>query len=162
MELNLQASNQMRNKKSVGIVDIYKQYLKEDGAIEVPYVRFKRILEMFNENVKEALLERSEGFKMPYGLGYIQIGKYKPKHMNEKSLSVDYKASKEYGKRIYHLNEHSNGYKYRLYWSKIPQTFPDRYKYQLSLVRANKRHLAQLIFQKQDYIDINDIQIYKM
>lgn len=99
---------------------------------------------------------------MPYGLGFIQIGKYKPKHMNDKSLSVDYKASNEYGKRIYHLNEHSNGYKYRLYWSKLPQTFPDRYRYQLCFVRQNKRKLAQLIFNKQDYLDIDDIQLYKM
>ncbi|QOR57507.1 topoisomerase [uncultured phage cr124_1] len=30
------------------------------------------------------------------------------------------------------------------------------------MVRENKRHLAQLIFNKQDYINIDDIQIYKM
>jgi hypothetical protein len=105
---------------------------------------------------------RSEGFKMPYGLGFIQICKYKPKSMTVQSLSVDYKASKEYDKKIYHLNEHSEGNKYRLYWSKIPRVFPDRYKYQLCLVRQNKRKLAQLIFNKQDYIDINDIQLYKV
>lgn len=99
---------------------------------------------------------------MPYGLGFIQVGKYKPKQLNAQSLSVDYYASKEYDKKIYHLNEHSDGYKFRLYWSKIPRTFPDRYKYQLSLVRQNKRKLAQLIFNKHDYIDINDIQLYKV
>lgn len=82
--------------------------------------------------------------------------------MTQQSLSVDYKASKEYNKKIYHLNEHSEGYKYRLYWSKLPRVFPDRYKYQLCLVRQNKRKLAQLIFNKQDYIDINDIQLYKV
>ena len=105
---------------------------------------------------------RSEGFKMPYGLGLIQVCKYLPKTFSKDSLSVDYAISKQYDKRIYHLNEHSDGYKYRLYWSKIPRTFPDRYKYQLSLVRNNKRMLAQLIFNKQDYIDIHDIQLYKV
>lgn len=105
---------------------------------------------------------RSECFKMPYGLGYVCIVKYKPKSYNAESLSVDYKSSKEEGKRIYHLNEHSDGYKYRLYWSKLPQTFPDRYRYQLMLVRDNKRELAQLIFNHKDYINIDDIQIYKM
>ena len=98
---------------------------------------------------------------MPYGLGFIQVGKYLPKQLTPKSLSIDYKATREYGKKIYHLNEHSDGYKYRLYWSRIPQTFPDRYKYQLSFVRQNKRRLAKLIFDKKDYLDINDIQIYK-
>ena len=99
---------------------------------------------------------------MPYGLGFIQVGKYRTKNLDVHSLSVDYKTSDMYGKRIYHLNEHSDGYKYRLYWSKIPRTFPDRYKYQLGFVRQNKRRLAQLIFNKQDYIDINDIQLYKV
>ena len=99
---------------------------------------------------------------MPYGLGFIQIGKYKPKSLSPESLSVDYKTSNELGKRIYHLNEHTDGYKYRLYWSKIPNTFPDRYKYALKLVRQNKRKLAQLIFNKTDYINIDDIQLYKV
>ena len=99
---------------------------------------------------------------MPNGLGFIQVGKYKPKTLSSKSLSVDYKASKDYDKVIYHLNEHSDGYKYRLYWSKIPRTFPSRYRYQLCLLRTNKRRLAQLIFNRHDYIDINDIQLYKV
>lgn len=150
----------MRSKKSATIIDMYKQYIK-DGS-DVSYLRYKAILDCFNKIVLDKLLNASEGLKMPYGLGYIQIVKYKPKSMSPKSLSVDYKASAEYGKRIYHLNEHSDGYKFRLYWSKLPQTFPDRYRYQLSLVRANKRRLAQLIFNKQDYINIDDIQIYKM
>ena len=130
--------------------------------IEVDYELYKRILDEMCRIILDAVLNSSDGFKMPYGLGFMQVGKYLPKALNDKSLSVDYKASREYDKRIYHLNEHSNGYKYRLYWSKIPRTFPDRYKYQLCFVRQNKRRLAQLIFNKQDYLDINDIQLYKV
>lgn len=130
--------------------------------LELDYFTYTRILDEMCNVILQHIFNRSEGFKMPYGLGFIQIGKYKPKTFTAKSLSIDYKASKEYNKYIYHLNEHSDGYKYRLYWSKIPRTFPDRYRYQLCLVRDNKRKLAQLIFNKQDYLDINDIQIYKM
>ena len=147
----------MKSKQSTTFRDMYRTM-----PIEVDYGLYKRILDEMCRVILEHVLNGSEGFKMPYGLGFIQVGKYKPKTLTPDSLSVDYKASKEYDKRIYHLNEHSDGYKYRLYWSKIPQTFPDRYKYQLSLVRQNKRRLAQLIFNKHDYIDINDIQIYKV
>lgn len=129
---------------------------------KLDYSRFKAITERLGKVILECLQDRSEGFKMPSGLGYIQIGKYKPKTLTPKSLSPDYKASKDYGKYIYHLNEHSDGYKYRLYWSKVPFTFAGRYKYSLSFVRANKRRLAQLIFHHKDYLNINDIQIYKM
>lgn len=151
----------MRNKQSATIRDMYAQYHK-DNKNDVSYNTFKTILNEFNSELKNCLLESSEGFKMPFGLGYVQIVKYKPKSYTKKSLSIDYKSSAQYDKIIYHLNEHSNGYKYRLYWSKIPQTFPDRYKYQLQLVRQNKRHLAQLIFNHKDYINVDDIQIYKM
>lgn len=147
-------------KQSYTISDIFEEYHKIDK--DMSYVRFKRILEQFNTNLRHLLLEGSEGFKMPYRLGYLQIVKYKPKTYTDKSLSVDYKTSKELNKKIYHLNEHSDGYKYRFYWSKNTNTIPDVYKYQVQLVRKNKRDLAQLIFNKHDYINIDDIQIYKM
>ena len=147
-------------KKSYTIRDMFKDYHKIDENMS--YFRFKRILDKFNEIIKENILNASESFKMPCRLGLIAIVKYKPKTYTQKSLSKDYKTSKELNKTIYHLNEHSNGYKYRLYWSKNKNTFPDIYKYNLSLVRQNKRKLAQLIFNGNDYINIDDIQIYKM
>lgn len=146
-----------KNKHSYTFRDMYTTM-----PVEVPYLLYERILNKMCQIILDYVLMRSEGFKMPYGLGFIQVGKYRPKKLDSSSLSVDYKASKEYNKKIYHLNEHSDGYKYRLYWSKIPQTFPHRYKYQLKLLRVNKRLLAQLIFNKHDYLDINDIQLYKM
>ena len=147
----------MKNKKSVTFKDMYKTM-----PVEVPYSLYNRILDEMCIIILEHVLNAAQGFKMPFGLGYIQVVKYKPQQLNSKSLSVDYSASKEYGKTVYHLNEHSDGYKYRLYWSKLPRTFPDRYKYQLCFVRQNKRRLAQLIFNKNDYINIDDIQLYKM
>ena len=147
----------MKSKQSYTFKDIYKTI-----DIDVDYSLYKRILDAMCNVILEHILERSEGFKMPYGLGLVQVIKYKPKTLTDKSLSVDYKASEEYNKKIYHLNEHSDGYKYRLYWSKIPRTFPDRYKYQLGFVRQNKRKLAQLIFNKYDYLNIDDIQLYKV
>ena len=63
----------------------------------MPYARFKRILERFNELIKETILEASESFKMPLGLGYVCIVKYRPKTYTQNSLSQDYKSSKEEG-----------------------------------------------------------------
>lgn len=147
----------MKSKHSITFRDMYKTM-----PVEVDYGLYKLVLDTMCRVILEHVLNASEGFKMPYGLGLIQVCKYRPKNLDSQSLSVDYKASKEYNKRIYHLNEHSDGYKYRLYWSKIPRTFPDRYKYTLSFVRQNKRKLAQLIFNKKDYINIDDIQLYKV
>lgn len=151
-----------KNKQSYTTIDMYNYYLSKNIDSKVSYVRFKRIIDEMYKIILDRIQNRSECFKMPCGLGFVMIIKYKPKSYSTKSLSVDYKQTQLQNKRIYHLNEHSNGYKYRLFWSKQPYTFADRYKYQLSFVRENKRRLAKLIFNRQDYIDINDIQIYKM
>lgn len=149
--------HKMRKNNSYTLRDMYRKMPNKTD-----YSCFKRITECMCKIILECLEDASDGFKMPSGLGYIRICKYRPKTYTDKSLSVDYKASKEYGKRIYHLNEHCGGYKFRLFWSKQPYTFSDRYKYQLVFVRANKRRLAQLIFNHKDYINIDDIQVYNM
>ena len=115
----------MKSKQSHTFTDMYKTM-----PIDVDYGVYKRVLECMRSTILEHLLMRSEGFKMPYGLGFIQVCKYLPKTYAKDSLSVDYATSKQYDKRI--------------------------------LVRDNKRKLAQLIFNKQDYIDIHDIQLYKV
>jgi hypothetical protein len=68
-----------KNKKSYTIADIYRDYIKKND-VELNYARYKRIIDEFNKVVKEEILERSQPFKMPYGLGTICIVKYKPKN----------------------------------------------------------------------------------
>nr|DAT77282.1 MAG TPA: hypothetical protein [Caudoviricetes sp.] len=82
-----------KNKKSYTISDMYRWYIK-NNHVDVDYLRFKRILDEFNKVVKEKVLDGSQPFKMPYGLGLICIVKYRPKSYSDKSLSVDYKSSK--------------------------------------------------------------------
>lgn len=90
-----------KNKKSYTIADIYRDYIKKND-VELNYARYKRIIDEFNKVVKEEILERSQPFKMPYGLGTICIVKYKHKSYSDQSLSTDYKSTKEVGKRVYH------------------------------------------------------------
>ena len=147
-----------KNKQSYTIYDIYNNY---DKRKDVPYSIFKSVIDKLNQDILTTLYN-GQDYVLPQLLGSVQIVKYKPKHYNSKSLSIDFNESKKLDKRIYHLNEHSNGYKFRLYWSKLPFSFTNRYKYQLCFTRANKRKLAQLIFNNKDYLDINDIQLHNM
>ena len=151
--------HKIRNRKqSYTTYDIYNNYDKKD---QIPYSTFRNIVDKLNDSIL-SVLQNGQNYKLPCSLGTVQIVKYKPKGYNEHSLSIDFNESKKLDKRIYHLNEHSNGYKFRLYWSKQPFSFTNRYKYQLCFTRANKRQLAQLIFNNKDYLDINDIQLYNM
>ena len=65
--------------------------------IEVSYVAYKRILDSMCRIILKHVLDGSDGFKMPFGLGYIQVGKYKPKSYTNRSLSIDFKTSNELG-----------------------------------------------------------------
>lgn len=75
-------------------------------------------------------------------MGTLQIIKSRPKHLDKRSLRIDYQATKETGKLIFLLNEHSDMWKYRYLWSKVDMMTPNKTKYQLVATRANKRRLA--------------------
>lgn len=134
----------MNNKKSYTISDFYSQYTKDRGD-KIDYKMYRAVLTDYYTIILNELLNGAEELKMPFRLGTVKIIKYKPKTYTGKSLSVDFKASKELGYTVYHLNEHSNGYKYRLFWHKECANNKNIYKYTLNLVRAAKRKLAQLI-----------------
>lgn len=136
------------NKLSYTIPDFYKAYDKEyPGTIDYPTYR-AILLDLF-KSMAEGLLYKSEEYKLPYGLGTIYIGKKRPQTYTKKSLAIDYKTTRELGKIIYHTNEHSDGFKFRLHWCRIntPTVVPQRYR--LIMTRDNKRLLAQIIKNKQ-------------
>jgi hypothetical protein len=56
----------MRNKQSITFRDMYRTM-----PIEVDYSLYKRVLDEMCKVILEHVLDASEGFKMPYGLGFI-------------------------------------------------------------------------------------------
>ena len=144
----------MRDKKSYTEVDFYEGYELEYPD-NIQYKLFKAILEDFNKGLRDLLIIGSEELILPYNIGEVKIVKYRPKTYKTRSLSVDFKATRQLGKTIYHLNEHSDGYKFRLYWSKLTCNSKKEYRYRLNFTRANKRLLASLIINnKKDYIEL--------
>jgi hypothetical protein len=64
--LNLMGRRTMKSKQSTTFRDMYKTI-----DIEVDYGLYKRILEEMCKVILEYVLDGSEGFKMPFGLGFI-------------------------------------------------------------------------------------------
>jgi len=64
--LNQTDLERMKSKKSATFRDMYRTM-----PVEVNYSLYKRILDEMCKVILEHVLERSEGFKMPYGLGFI-------------------------------------------------------------------------------------------
>ena len=136
-------------------VDIYKEYIKdikEESLYYVTYNEFVEINSDFYKQIIDYIIDKSGTFKLPYGLGKINV--LKEKIDLSKKLNVDWFLTQKYGETIYHLNEHSSGYKYTFHWSKRRSTLKNKYFYKLIFTRANKRRLAKTIkSKKRDYFE---------
>lgn len=133
----------------------YKEYIEQDTLYDVSFTQFKQIVCDYFKYMRDQILLESKEIKIPCRLGTLQVVKSKPKEYSGKSLRIDYKSTKELNKLVYHLNDHSNHYKYRYLWSKKQCLTLNKTKYQFVATRENKRNLAQIIFNKErDYPEI--------
>ena len=139
-------------KKDYGSNDVYKKY-KEDviPELQVDKKLFRKICDDFNRMLIEEILLNSEEVRLPYRLGTVRIKKSKMKYDDKNKLKIDWAASKKLGKRIYHLNDHTGGYKYRFYWTKgIVKNIT---AYSFIPTRTNTRRLASILKDKNRELD---------
>ena len=138
----------MRNSKSYTTLDFYDYYrerMKEDQQYDISLIRFRKVFEEFLKIIASEIIDNSKEVRLPCRLGYLSVIKSKPKTYTGKSLRIDYHESKVQNKLVYHINLHSNFYKFRFHWDKHSMMTPNKSKYQFIASRANKRKLAQTI-----------------
>ncbi len=148
-------------KPEYRLKDIYKYYSKEntieqfDSAFSdrtqlvVPYELFKTILEDYLKQVTDFIFEETGIFLLPMRLGEIKVEKKKMNIstlLKYKNLQLDYKIYNETGKKVYHLNEHRRGYRYKIKWDKS-RSGPIKNKkiYSFIPTRTSKRRLAWIL-----------------
>ena len=151
--------NKTANKtKSYTIASFYNDYLnsiEKDTVYDIDYTKYRAIVTDYFKYLQHKLIEEGKMIKLPYRMGNVQIIKKRPKHLDKRSLRIDYQATKQYNKLILLTNDHSDFYKYRYHWEKIDMMVPNKSKYQLVATRANKRRLCQIIKNKElDYCEI--------
>lgn len=147
-----------KNTKSYTIASFYNDYLtsiEPDTVYDIDYTTYRAIVTDYFKYLQQRLIEEGKLIKLPYRMGNVQIIKSRPKHLDKRSLRIDYQATKQYNKLILLDNQHSNGFKMRAWWNKVDMVVPNKSQYQLVMTRANKRRLAQCIKQKLcDYEEI--------
>lgn len=151
--------NKSANKtKSYTIASFYNDYLdniEKDTVYDIDYNKYRAIVTDYFMHLRQQLIEEGKMIKLPYRMGSIQVIKSKPKHLDKRSLRIDYQATKQANKLILLLNEHSDFFKYRYWWNKTDMIVPNKSQYQLVATRANKRRLAQIIKNRElDYQEI--------
>jgi hypothetical protein len=107
----------------------YLLFLKENKVTEqeLPYAKYCKNLEVCNWMFVEYALRTGEKVTLPHGFGPIAVNKkklklykeYTDKEGNTKrviNLRPNWAKTREAGKKIYHTNEHSDGYNFRWIW----------------------------------------------
>lgn len=134
----------------LGIKQIYKYYRSEDYTTKdekVLYDEFRKICYAVNAKIAEKMLD-GKYIRLPFNLGKFYIKKVKN---NFKHLKFDYAEWNKTGKKLFHLNIHSNKFHAKWFWEKISCRIPGNKIYSFIPSRANKRELAKVMKQSGGY-----------
>lgn len=106
--------------------EVFKRFCQKHPEVVIDYNEWCSIIYGFNYAFRDYLFETGKVGKFPYGFGKFVVMKYKPpkskiidtyKGSTEiVTLPVDWKKSKELGRRVYHLNYHTEGFRFKLKW----------------------------------------------
>lgn len=161
----------MRHTIDLGNTEIFKYYCQKTGnPHNLTQKKYFEIFKEYIEYVKKMMMENSFRFAIPGRLGYLYIYGYKVKYkldengnLDKRSLRVDWDATKKYWKelygdltvaelkeikgkpKIYLLNKHSSGKRFRTQWNKTTAIFNNKRLYSIKGVRQYSRQLAKTV-----------------
>ena len=131
-------------KRDYGCRDVYKFYKKNTiKELQSDYKVFRDVCDSYNKELINKVLDKSAEVKFLVRLGFFRVKKTKMNFSDKNTLRIDWKRSKEFKKRIYHMNEHTGGYKYRFYWKK--GAVKNITAYAFIPTRTNARRLASIL-----------------
>jgi len=135
------------------LVDSYETY-KDMSIVEllVDFKTYKSICKQFNKEIMNHIIDENGVFKMPGRLGKLRIRKSKMNYQDKNKLKVDWKNSREAGKLVYYLNDHTDGYKFRFWWEKRGPIQNLSY-YSFTPTREHKRELSATLKDENNNID---------
>jgi nucleoid DNA-binding protein len=131
----------------------YCEFCRNHPNISISFNNFKKILYTSNSIYAKYVLE-GEKIKLPQGFGSIAISKRKQRFkvtingVDKIILPINWQETKKLGKKIYHMNSHTEGYRYKWFWFKSEAYLSDAYVWQFNATRVNSRKLAQNLKQE--------------
>ena len=136
-----------RNKNKVQnpytTIDFYNAYISDvdiNSPYYVEYLEYSNIIKDYMKLLASEIIDNA-GIVV-YRLGSLRVVKLNSSLSRNRKFSMDYSLTQKYGKPIYHLNEHSGGYKYMFKWDKLNSIVKNKSLYRFIPTRTNKRKLA--------------------
>ena len=145
MKLTTRLGRKNKHQNKYKTKEIYSFYISDKEKDSMYYIDYSTYMNIINDYIEYIISQVLEGhiFFIPYGLGSIYV--FKKKVVPGYGMQPDWGLSRKLDKVVYHLNEHSGGYKYNFKWDKEPCRFRNHKLYRLSMVRTVKRTLAKYI-----------------
>jgi len=133
--------------------EAYESFCKEYPQYNLPYKTWRKIIFNINYSYVDYILQSGDKVRIPSGFGDLAINKKKnakfhvdPETGKEKiCLPVNWPESKKRGKKIYILNDHTNGYYFG--WIYFRETGKMRFSstWTFKACRRSSRLLGQYI-----------------
>lgn len=149
-----------------GMKDFYNYY-KKNTENPISYADFTSLHQEINESIVTSVIEQNYIHTFPCKVGKLRIKKYKAKikvhddgTFEWKALKIDYQKTWKYWRekypektdqeiltipnkaRVYHMNQHTNGYRYKYVWDKSVAIFKGKSVVTFKPVRTVSRALA--------------------
>lgn len=145
---------QNRIQNPYNLSDMYESYAESHSGNPLYLVEKQRFYDLCSEYYKavvDKIIYEDKVFKMPFSVGEINIQKYKPEleDVKKRTSFIDWKNTAKVGKIVYHLNEHSNGFKFTIKWKKKKNVIRYVEIYKFVPTRNFKRTLAKVIKNKE-------------
>lgn len=147
--------------------DCWEKFKEKHPKTKLTQVLFVAIIRTWNEKFAEELMESGKPMKLPHGTGIVQIVKYKKISNFKKTaagnkiiaLPVDWKKTLEAGKKVYHLNSHTDGYRYIFQWRWKDSKLKFAKIFSFKMARQHSRKLAKLLLTSQQHRDKYELQV---
>lgn len=135
----------------------FERFLEAHPHIRITYKKWVEVIRTFNESFRDYILETGDKCKLPFGFGDYSVSKKITKRyrvVNGKdvvALPVDWKKTKEKGKRIFIFNDHTDGYRFRWYWFKDNIRLKGAKYWLFKPSRVSSRKLAEYLLKNPYY-----------
>lgn len=131
--------------------DNYNNFCSKNPSIKLTFDEWRNIIYIYIESYKQYILETGERAKLPYGFGEFSINKKKRRKVKGVdgkefvNLPIDWKKTKEKGKRIYNFNYHTEGYFFGWVWFKNTARFQNTDLWYFKPSRSTSRLLSHYL-----------------
>lgn len=145
--------SRVKNEWRMGSKEVYHKFLLQHPEFPITYIEYQQIIYGFNYGFRDFLLETGEKGKLPWGMGDFVVSKRKPKRtkINPKTgedlinLPINWKETKIAGYKVYHLNRHTDGFRFNFKWMKSRARFKIPYIWMFKPCRDASRLIKHYI-----------------